>query len=282
MVVLFAGGVWICDRAEQGGIPQVAALHVASRPTASQAGGNMEGKETRFGIGASVLTTVTTSDTSTGNTNSMPDSYTPIGGAVALVNMLLGEIVFGGLGTGLYSLILVALLGVFITGLMIGRTPEYIGKQIGPTEMKFIALYTLVGPAAVLLCAAVAANRPAGLAGLTTNSGPHGLSEILVAYATCMANNGLSFGGLSVNSPFYNISTMIPMVAGRFFLAIPALALAGRFAAQGRRATDVGTLQTDTPMFGAVIVGTALIVGALSFFPALALGPMVEHLVMSH
>lgn len=241
----------------------------------------MEGKETRFGVGASVLTAITTSNTATGSTNSMHDSYTPIGGMIPLVNMLLGEIVFGGLGTGLYSIMLTALIGVFIAGLMIGRTPEYLGKQIGPPEMKLLVLYTLALPFAVLLLTAVAVVVPRGLEGLTTNNGAHGFTEIFYAYTSCFANNGQSFAGLSANTPFYNITTSIAMMAGRFLLAIPALALAGKLAMQGRRAETIGTLPTDTILFGIVLVGTALIVGGLSFFPALALGPIVEHFQMT-
>ena len=281
MTLLFIGGLAICHHAEQRGVPQVSALGITVASNESQPGGNMEGKETRFGVGASVLTAITTSNTATGSTNSMHDSYTPIGGMIPLVNMLLGEIVFGGLGTGLYSIMLTALIGVFIAGLMIGRTPEYLGKQIGPPEMKLLVLYTLALPFAVLLLTAVAVVVPRGLEGLTTNNGAHGFTEIFYAYTSCFANNGQSFAGLSANTPFYNITTSIAMMAGRFLLAIPALALAGKLAMQGRRAETIGTLPTDTILFGIVLVGTALIVGGLSFFPALALGPIVEHFQMT-
>lgn len=282
MTSLFVGGLWFCDRAEQGGLPQAAmAEYAPAAATTANPGGNMEGKETRFGISGSVLTAVTTSNTATGSTNSAHDSYTPIGGGVLLVNMLLGEIVFGGLGTGLFSIILTALIGVFITGLMIGRTPEFLGKQLGPKEMKLITLYTLAAPITLLLLTAIAVITPMGLAGLTTNSGPHGLSEILFAYTSCIANNGQAFAGLNSNIPFYNVTTVIAMMVGRFFLAIPALGLAGLFASQGRRAVTIGTLQTDTTLFAVVIVGTALIVGLLSYFPALALGPIIEHILMT-
>jgi len=281
MLFLFVGGMALCDMAEQSGVPrQARAARIISTATSGQSGGNMEGKETRFGIGSSVLTAVNTSNTATGSTNSSHDSYTPLGGFVLLVNMLLGEIVFGGLGTGLYSIILTALIGVFITGLMIGRTPEYLGKQIGAPEIKLITLYTLAGPVAVLFLAAIAVTTTVGLAGLTTNDGAHGFTEIFYAYTSCFANNGQAFAGLSANTPFYNITTMIAMMLGRFFLAIPALALAGRFAYQTRRAFTVATLPTDTPLFATVIVGTALIVTGLSFLPALALGPIVEQFLM--
>jgi K+-transporting ATPase ATPase A chain len=282
MVILFTAGVACCDRAEQAGSPMTtAAGHLNVTAASTQPGGNMEGKETRFGIGGSVLTAITTSNTATGSTNAAHDSFTPLGGAVPLFNMLLGEIVFGGLGTGLYSIILTALIGVFLTGLMIGRTPEYLGKQLGPPEVKLVMLYTLVMPAAILLLTAVAVMAPAGLAGLTTNSGAHGFTEILYAYTSSVANNGQAFAGLNGNLPFYNYTTIIAMLAGRFLLAIPALALAGKFAAQGRRADTRGSLKTDTPLFAAIIVGTALLVTGLSFLPALALGPFVEHLFMN-
>jgi K+-transporting ATPase ATPase A chain len=240
----------------------------------------MEGKEVRFGIGGSILTAVATSNGATGATNSSHDSYTPIGGLVPLTNMLLGEMVFGGLGTGLYSILFVALLGLFITGLMVGRTPEYVGKKLGEHEMKLIALYTLIGPLGVLLLTALAVVAPAGVAGLTTNGGPHGLTEIFCAYTSSFANNGQTFAGLSANSPFYNVSTAVIMLLGRFGLALPALVLAQRLALQPSRERTQGTLRTDTLLFGLIIVGTALIVVALTYLPAIALGPIVEHLKM--
>jgi K+-transporting ATPase ATPase A chain len=277
MLVLFAAGLLACHLAEQRGHPLAAqgVDHVAS---ALQPGGNMEGKEVRFGIGGSVLAAVTTSNGATGSYNSMHDSYTPIGGLVTILNMLFGEVVFGGLGTGLYSLVLIALVGLFVAGLMIGRTPEYLGKQVTVTEMKLIALYTIIAPLTILPLAAAALVTDAGLAGLATNKGPHGLSEILVAYTTSMANNGQNFAGLSANTPFYNITTALAMLAGRFGLAIPALALAGRFARQPSKPVTAGTLPTDTPLFAGLTIATVLIVGALSYLPVLALGPLVEHL----
>jgi len=240
----------------------------------------MEGKEVRFGIGGSVLAAVTTSNGATGSYNSMHDSYTPVGGMVTIVNMLLGEVIFGGLGTGLYSLVLIALVGLFAAGLMIGRTPEYLGKQLTPPEMKLIGLYTIIAPLTVLPLAALALVTDAGLAGLTTNKGAHGLSEILVAYTTSMANNGQNYAGLSANTPFSNVTTALAMMAGRFGLAIPALALAGLLAQQTRKPATEGTVPTDTPLFAAFTIATVLIVGALSYFPILALGPIVEHLVL--
>ena len=241
----------------------------------------MEGKETRFGVGGSVLAAVTTSNGATGSYNSMHDSYTPIGGMVTIVNMLLGEVIFGGLGTGLYSLVLIALVGVFAAGLMIGRTPEYLGKQVTPGEMKLVALYAVMAPLVVLPFTALALVTDGGLAGLTTNQGPHGLSEILVAYTTSMANNGQNFAGLSANTPFYNVTTALAMMVGRFGLAIPALALAGLFAQQTRRPVTDGTLPTDSVLFAGLVISTVLVVGALSYLPVLALGPLVEHLTQS-
>ncbi len=275
MTVLFVAGLLLGGWAEQSGNP---ALTPSVSATSSM--GNMEGKEVRFGVGGTILTAVTTSNGATGSTNSMHDSYTPLGGMIPLINMLLGEMIFGGLGTGIYSILMVALVGLFITGLMVGRTPEYLGKKIEPSEMKLLAIYTLMGPIGILVLAAIAVMTTSGLAGLTTNAGPHGLTEILYAYTSSMANNGQTFGGLSANSPFYNVTTVIAMLMGRFGLAIPALALAGLFAKQIKRPETSGKLRTDSLLFATVIIGTALIVVALTYFPALALGPIIEHLHM--
>jgi K+-transporting ATPase ATPase A chain len=240
----------------------------------------MEGKETRFGISGSVLTAITTSNGATGSYNSMHDSYMPLGGMILLVNMLLGEVIFGGLGTGLSSIILVALIGLFVGGLMVGRTPEYLGKPIGPTEMKLISLYALIGPATILLLTALAVVTDWGKAGLITNSGPHGLSEIVFAYTSSFANNGQNFAGLNANTPFYDITTALAMMAGRFGLAIPALALAGHLASQVRRPVSSGTMPTDALLFAGLVIGTIVIVGGLSYLPVLALGPLVEYLLL--
>jgi K+-transporting ATPase ATPase A chain len=281
MVFLFTLGLVSCGWSEQRGNPLMGRyLNASAANTIGKSVENMEGKETRFGIGGSTLTAIATSNGATGSYNSMHDSYTPLGGMIPLVNMLLGEIVFGGLGTGIHSIILFALVGLFIAGLMIGRSPEYLGKMIGPLEIKLIMLYTLAAPATILLLTALAVITGPGLAGLTTNSGPHGLTEILYAYATCVANNGQNFAGLSANSPFYNITTGFAMMVGRFGLAIPALALAGLFAGQRRRPVTAGTLPTDSFSFAVLLVGSVSIVGALSYFAALALGPIVEHLMM--
>ncbi|MBC7911879.1 MAG: potassium-transporting ATPase subunit KdpA [Pyrinomonadaceae bacterium] len=275
MVFLFVVGLLLCGWFEQRGNP--AMRRAINEPSVTMP--NMEGKEVRFGVGGSVLAAITTSNGATGSYNSMHDSYTPLGGGVPLINMLLGEIVFGGLGTGLYSIIMVALVGLFLAGLMIGRTPEYLGKKIGIPEIKLIMLYTLAAPAAILALTALAVVTTAGLAGLTTNDGAHGFTEIIYAYTSAVANNGQNFAGLSANSIFYNVTTAIAMIIGRFGLAIPALALAGHFAMQRRRPVTMGTLPTDSTAFGVLLVGAALIVGGLSYFPALALGPILEHLI---
>lgn len=280
MFVLFVIGIIVCQSAEQRGNPRIAALGVNTVADSTQAGGSMEGKETRFGIGGSVLAAIATSNSATGSYNSMYDSYSPIGGLVVLVNMMLGEIVFGGLGSGLYSIILIGLVGLFMGGLMVGRTPEYLGKKISITEMKLIVLYALVAPVFVLPLTALAVVVAPGLAGLTTNAGAHGFSEILVAYTRSMANNGLNFAGLSTNSSFYNITTAIAMWAGRFGMAILALALAGQLVRQVRTPHTPGTLPTDSLLFAVLLASTAIIVGALSYFPALALGAIVEHLLL--
>jgi len=275
MLALFVAGLAATHAAEHADNPLVqAAGGIAA------GGGNMEGKELRFGIAQSVLTTVVTSNTATGSYDSMLDSYSPLGGLVPLVNLMLGEIAFGGLGSGIYGLVIVAIIATFISGLMVGRTPVYLGKQIGPPEMKLAALYALAAPIAILLSGAAAVSTEAGRAALTTNGGAHGLTGILVAFSSCFANNGLAFAGMSVNSPFYNVLTMVSMVLGRFALAVPALALAGTFAAQGRRPESEGSLQAGSMLFGGVILGTAVLLVAMSYLPALALGPIVEHFTL--
>jgi K+-transporting ATPase ATPase A chain len=258
MVVLFVAGLAVCDFAESTGQP------------------NMEGKDVRFGIGGSVLAAVVTSNGATGSYNSMHGSYRPVGVLVPLVNMLLGEVIFGGLGTGLASMVMIALVAVFLGGLMVGRTPEYLGKKIGGSETRLVVLYALLTPKVVLLLTAIAIASSAGLAGLVTNQGTRGFTEVLFAYASSVANNGQNMAGLNANSPFYNATTAIAMLVGRFGLAAFALALAGRFAAQRRWPTTAGTLPSDSTTFGILVLGTILLVGALSFLPALALGPIAE------
>jgi K+-transporting ATPase ATPase A chain len=270
MVALFVGGLALCDFAEAATPSQLANLHVS--------GGNMEGKETRFGIGSSVLAAVVTSNGATGSYNSMHGSYQPVGVLVPLMNMLLGEVVFGGLGTGLYSMIMIALVAVFLGGLMVGRTPEYLGKKIAGAETRLAVLYALLTSTVVLVLTGLALATQAGRAGLVTNGGARGFTEVLFAYASSMANNGQTMAGLNANSVFYNGTTAVAMLAGRFGLAALALALAGRFAVQRRWPTTAGTLPSDSIMFGILVLGTILLVGALSFLPALALGPLAEAL----
>jgi K+-transporting ATPase ATPase A chain len=270
MVVLFIGGLALCDFAEAATPSQLADLHVS--------GGNMEGKETRFGIGSSVLAAVVTSNGATGSYNSMHGSYQPVGVLVPLMNMLLGEVVFGGLGTGLYGMIMIAMVAVFLGGLMVGRTPEYLGKKITGAETRLAVLYALLTSKVVLILTGLALATVAGRAGLVTNGGARGFTEVLFAYASSMANNGQTMAGLNANSAFYNVTTAVAMLAGRFGLAALALALAGRFAVQRRWPTTAGTLPSDSIMFGILVLGTILLVGALSFLPALALGPLAEAL----
>ncbi|HXZ31803.1 MAG TPA: potassium-transporting ATPase subunit KdpA [Terriglobales bacterium] len=282
MVFLFGSGLVFVHLLEQRGDPQLGRVDFRNsrvQSGESVSGGNMEGKEVRFGVGGSTLGAVVTSNTATGSYNSMHDSYTSLGGMVLLVNMLLGELIFGGLGTGLYSMVMAAAIAVFLAGLMVGRTPEYLGKKIGPCENKMIMLYALAAPLVVLPLTAVAVSIRAGLSGLTVNAGPHGFTEILFAYTSCFANNGQSFAGLSANTPFYNLTTAIAMMVGRFGLAIPALALADLFGRQRSTPSSVGTLPTHSFSFGVLLTGCLIIMAALSYLPALALGPVLERLL---
>ena len=278
MLFLFTCGLLATHMLEQRGNPHFA--RVDSRNGSAQSGGNMEGKEVRFGIAGSALTAVVTSNTATGSYNSMHDSYSSLGGMVLLVNMLLGELVFGGLGSGLYSMVMATAIAVFLAGLMVGRTPEYLGKKIGPCENKMIMLYALAAPLVILPLSAVAVSTSAGLAGLTTNTGPHGFTEILFGYASCFANNGQTFAGLSANTSFYNLTTALAMMVGRFGLAIPALALAALFARQKITPTTSGTLPTDSVAFGLLLTACLIVLVALSYLPALALGPVLERLLL--
>ncbi len=270
MIVLFVAGAMVVDLGERAQPSQT--------PVAALASDNMEGKEVRFGVGASVLTAVVTSNGATGSYNSMYDSYRPMSVFVLVLNMLLGEIVFGGLGTGLYSMIMIALVGIVVAGLMIGRTPEYLGKTLRAEETRLIAIYTLLTPMVVLVLTALAVSLRAGLEGLVTNHGAHGFTEILFAYASSMANNGQNMAGLASNTVFYNVTTAVAMMVGRFGLAAAALLLAGRVAAQGRVPVTVGSLPCDTPTFGVLVLGSVVLTGALCFLPVLALGPIVEQL----
>ncbi len=279
MALLFLLGVTPAIWSEQRGNPQFAALGLNQSATAGQAGGNMEGKETRFGIIDSALWATVTTDTSCGAVNSMHDSFTPLGGLVALVNMQIGEIIFGGVGSGLYGMLVMAVLAVFIAGLMVGRTPEYLGKKIEAREMKLAMLFILIFPAVILLPAAVAVATKAGLAGIT-NPGPHGFSQILYAYTEAAANNGSAFAGLNANTFFYNTTLAFVMLFGRFMMKIPVLALAGSLAAKKAAPPSAGTFPTNGAIFVVLLIGVILIVAALTFFPADALGPIVEHLAM--
>jgi K+-transporting ATPase ATPase A chain len=277
MLFLFIGGLFALHLSERRANPLV---HGAdSRSSQSLSGGSMEGKEVRFGIDGTALAGVVTSNTATGSTNAADDSFTSLGGMVLLVNLLLGEVIFGGLGTGIFSMIMTAAIAVFLAGLMIGRTPEYLGKQIGPNENKMIVLYALTGPVTILILTAIAISTKAGLSGLTTNTGPHGLTEILFGFASSFANNGQAFASLNANTLFYNITTAAAMMAGRFGLAIPALMFSGMLARQKERPQSRGTLRTDTFTFGALLTTFLVVVTALSYLPVLALGPVLEHLL---
>ena len=279
MAILFLAGAAPAIWAEQRGNPQFSAIGIDQHASAAQSGGNMEGKEVRFGIVESAMWATATTDTSCGAVNSMHDSYTPLGGLVPLVNMQLGEVIFGGVGSGLYGIIVMAVLAVFIAGLMVGRTPEYLGKKIEAREMKLAMLYVLIFPAVILIPTAIGAVIPAGLSSIS-NPGPHGFSQILYAYTEAGANNGSAFGGLNANVPFYNVTMAFVMLLGRFMMAIPALAIAGSVAAKKSTAASAGTFPTDGVPFVFLLIGVIVIVGALTFFCADALGPIVEQLLM--
>ncbi|SPF36543.1 Potassium-transporting ATPase A chain [Candidatus Sulfotelmatobacter kueseliae] len=280
MLFLFICGLLFVHGFEQRGSPH--AGNVDFRSSQAQSGGNMEGKEVRFGIAGTALAAVVTSNTATGSYNAMHDSFSSLGGMVLLLNMLLGELVFGGLGSGLYSMVMAAAIAVFLGGLMVGRTPEYLGKKIGPAENKMIVLYALAAPLVILPLTAIAVSTSAGLSGLTTNSGPHGFTEILFAYTSSFANNGQSFAGLSANTPFYNLTTALAMIVGRFGLAIPALALAALFGRQRNTPASSGTLPTHHFVFGLLLTACLTTIAALSYLPGLALGPILERLQLGN
>ena len=277
MLVIFVPLLVGAFAAEQAGNPRLDALGVDQSASALQPGGNMEGKETRFGIANSALWATATTAASNGSVNSMHDSFTPLGGLVPMWLMQLGEVVFGGVGSGLYGMLMFAVIAVFIAGLMVGRTPEYLGKKIESYEVKMAALVLLVPCLVVLLGTAVAVMVPAATASVA-NPGVHGFSEILYAFSSAGNNNGSAFAGLSANTPFYNLALGIAMWLSRYWLMIPVLALAGSLAAKRATAITAGTLPTHTPLFVTLLVTTVLLVGALTFLPALALGPIVEHL----
>ena len=281
MTVLFVALVLVVIPAEQAGNPQFTALGVDQAASSAQPGGNMEGKEARFGIAASGLFAAITTAASCGAVNSMHDSYTPLGGMVPLVLMQLGEVVFGGVGSGLYGMLLFAILAVFIAGLMIGRTPEYLGKKIEAYEMKLVSVAILVTPLLVLAGTAIAVVADAGKAGVA-NPGAHGFSEVLYAFSSAANNNGSAFAGLSANTPFYNTLLGVAAWLGRFGVIVPVLAIAGALAGKKRLPVSAGTMPTHGPLFVGLLVGTVLLVGLLNYVPALALGPAVEHLMLAN
>jgi len=271
MGLLCLGGVTTVYWAEAAGNPALAHLGIV--------GGNMEGKEVRFGLANSALFATVTTDASCGAVNTMHDSLTPLGGLVPLFNIQLGEIIFGGVGSGLYGMLLFAIISVFVAGLMVGRTPEYLGKKIEAKEVKMAMLAVLILPLSILGFSAIASVVDAGLAG-PANQGPHGFSEILYAYTSATGNNGSAFAGISANTPFYNTTIGFAMFIGRFLMIVPAMAIAGSLAAKKIVPASAGTFPTHGPVFVGLVVGVILIVGGLTFFPALALGPLVEHVAM--
>ena len=278
MAFLFLTGVTVAYWAEARGNPLLAVADQQS--SALQPGGNMEGKEVRFGIASSALFAVVTTDASCGAVNSMHDSYTPVGGMVPLVNIMLGEVIFGGVGAGLYGMLLFVVLSVFIAGLMVGRTPEYLGKRIEAFDVKMAMLAILIAPLTILALTGISMVSPSFGTASLANPGPHGLSEILYAYTSSTGNNGSAFAGLSANTPWYNTTLGLAMLFGRFLIIVPMLALAGNLALKKRVPPSAGTFPVTTPLFAALLVGVIVIVGALTFFPALSLGPIVEELHM--
>ncbi len=280
MATLFLAGLTVTYWAEAGGTPLLAASGVDQVASSQMAGGNMEGKEVRFGIASSALFAVTTTAASCGAVNAMHDSFTPLGGMVPLVNIMLGEVIFGGVGAGLYGMLIFVVLAVFIAGLMIGRTPEYLGKKIHAFDVQMAMLAVLVFPLMVLAFTAVSVVSPTMGTASLNNAGPHGLTEILYAFTSGAGNNGSAFAGLSANTPWYNTTIGIAMLAGRFLVIIPLLAIAGNLGRKARVPASAGTFPVTTPLFTALLVGVVLIVGALTFFPVLSLGPIVEHLLM--
>jgi K+-transporting ATPase ATPase A chain len=277
MAILFFAGVTAAYWAESGGNPLLAGID--QRPSALQSGGNMEGKEVRYGIANSSLWATITTDTSCGAVNSMHDSYTPLGGMVPLANMMLSETVFGGVGSGLYGILIYVVLAVFIAGLMVGRTPEYLGKKIEAYDVKMAMLTTLVFPLVILGFTAISVLKPFGVAGIL-NPGPHGFSEILYAFTEGAGNNGSAFGGLTANTLWYDTTIGFTTLIGRFWMIIPMLAIAGNLAKKKYVPPSLGTFPVTTPLFTFLLISVIVIVGALTFFPALSLGPILEHLLM--
>jgi K+-transporting ATPase ATPase A chain len=279
MGLLFLAGTTVIYTAEAAGNPAYTPLHVDQTASALQAGGNMEGKEVRFGITNSALFSTVTTDTSCGAVNTMHDSLMPLAGMIPILNIQLGEIIFGGVGSGLYGMLLFVIIAMFVAGLMVGRTPEYLGKKLESKEVKMAILGILILPLSILGWSALATVLPAGLAG-TNNSGPHGYSEILYAYTSATGNNGSAFAGISANTLFYNTTLAGAMLMGRFLMIVPMLAVAGSLAAKKIVPPSAGTFPTNGGLFVGLLVGVILIVGGLTYFPALALGPIVEHFAM--
>jgi len=282
MSLIFLAGAFFTYGAEQTGNPTLADLgvdHSYETGELASSGGNLEGKEVRFGIADSSVWAVATTDASNGSVNSTHDSYTPLGGLVPLFNIQLGEVVFGGVGSGLYGMLVFAIIAVFVAGLMIGRTPEYLGKKIGPYEMKMAAVYFLVTSAGILLGAAIASVAPEGKAG-PLNAGPHGFSEVLYAFSSAGGNNGSAFAGITTNTAFYNTSLGVVMLVARFLPMLAVLALAGSLVQKQKVPESAGTLPTTGPLFAGLLAGVVIVVGGLTFFPALALGPIAEHFLM--
>ncbi len=278
MAVLFLAGVTTAYWAEARGNPLLAGVN--QQATATQPGGNMEGKEVRFGIANSALFATVTTDASCGAINGWHDSYTPLGGMVPLVNMMLSEVIFGGVGAGMYGMLIYVVLAVFIAGLMVGRTPEYLGKKIEAYDVKMAMLVALVFPFVILAFAAISSVEGFGTSGIS-NPGPHGFSQILYAFVSGAANNGSAFAGLTVNTPWYDTAIGFDMLFGRFFMIIPMLAIAGNLAKKKYVPPSLGTFPVTTPLFSVLLIGVILIVGALTFFPALSLGPILEHLLLA-
>jgi K+-transporting ATPase ATPase A chain len=280
MGVLFLAGTATVYWAEAPGNPALLPFHVDYAASAAQAGGNMEGKEVRFGIANSALFTTVTTDASCGAVNTMHDSLMPLGGMIPMVNIQLGEIIFGGVGSGLYGMLLFAIIAMFVAGLMVGRTPEYLGKKLEAREVKMAMLAILILPLSILGFTALAVVLPDALAS-RANMGPHGFSEILYAYTSGTGNNGSAFAGISANTLFYNVTIGFAMLIGRFLMIVPMLAIAGSLAAKKIVPASAGTFPTHTPLFVGLLVGVILIVGGLTYFPALAVGPVVEHFAMN-
>jgi K+-transporting ATPase ATPase A chain len=281
MALLFLAGVTTAYWAEARGNPLLTTAGADQSVTATSSGGNMEGKECRFGIANSALFATVTTDASCGAINGWHDSFTPLGGLVPLTNIMLGEVIFGGVGAGLYGILVFVILSVFIAGLMVGRTPEYLGKKVQAHEVQMAMLVVLVFPLTILVLTAISVISPGFGTSSVLNPGPHGLSEILYAFTSATGNNGSAFGGLNVNTHWYNVTTAVATLVGRFFMIVPMLAIAGSLGRKQRVPPSPGTFPVTTPLFSALLVGVIVIVGALTFFPALSLGPIVEHLLMA-